>query len=188
MAFMTEADSKPKLVYPEGMIQAVCVGVYDLGIQRTEYKGKTRENRACILMFEIDHENDGHRMLISKRYNSITLSNEVNYKSGLQKDLESWRGRAFSEEQIQEGVDLYELYGINCMLNIQKSNTGYYNIVSIVGKIKSLPNLDPHRPVSEPIPDWIVKIIDKQIVRGNPERGYADEPTRDTEFIDDIPF
>jgi hypothetical protein len=67
---------------------------------------------------------------VSKFY---TLS--LNEKANLRKDLESWRGKAFSDAEIENGFDIEKLIGANCYLNIAQNDKGK----SVISAINPLP-------------------------------------------------
>ncbi len=94
---------------PPGLQHAVCAFVEDCGYE--EFKGKMHHK--VVVLWELKEVmKDGRPFMISKTY---TLS--LSEKSNLRKDLESWRGRAFTEEELK-GFDLEKLKGANCTLNI----------------------------------------------------------------------
>ena len=74
-------------------------------------------------------ENGEQPFAIHKEY---TLS--MNEKANLRKDLESWRGKGFSDKEA-EAFDITKLLGVPCMLNIihKTGNNGnqYAQVVSI---------------------------------------------------------
>jgi hypothetical protein len=160
-SFLTDYEEKSSISYPTGPVHAVCSGVYDLGMQESTWKGKTKIKHMAILLFEIETD-DGKRQDIAKKYSSVNLSLEANYKSALQKDLESWRDSAFTEEEVMHGFDLYKLYGLNCTIIITKNDKGYYNISTISRMLKGAKKIAPKRSFSD-IPEWVQKIVDKQV-------------------------
>lgn len=123
---------------PVGMHLARCFRIVDLGTQKTTWQGKDKLNRKILIQFEIHSEDaDGNPLLtdkgeplsISKRY---TLS--LNENATLCKDLESWRGSAFTDAE-RKGFNLEKLLGVWAMLNVTTSlgNDGkeYTNIETI---------------------------------------------------------
>ncbi len=98
-----------------GIHQAVCIGYFDIGLQPGFGNGAPKEK--VIVMFELDQrltkgDFAGQRFLQSKEY-----TQSLGDKANLRKDLESWRGHAFTEEQLQ-GFDMDNIIGKNCMLNL----------------------------------------------------------------------
>lgn len=126
---------------PEGLHQAVCVDVVDLGLQ----KGAYGEKHKVELRWQTEMENKevSRRFQLRKWY---TLS--LHEKASLRKDLESWRGRKFTEDELR-GFDLEKLLGANCQLqvihNITDDGKTYDNIQAIVAhnvKIAKIAPLD----------------------------------------------
>ncbi len=183
MAFKTEyAPEKADLELPTGTMQAVCAGVYDLGIRKQDYKGKISFKRNCLLLFETSEEDDeGERIYFTKWYNSINMTTKDQYKSKLQKDLESWMNTVFTDEKLKEGLDLYKMYGHNALINVVKKDKkggGHkYEITSITPVMKGMVKMSPIRELEFP-PEWVVKLM-----------GSADEQPADQEYQDDgIPY
>jgi len=114
---------------PEGLWPAVCVDVVDMGIVKQEWQGKVRQAHKCRLVWEISElMEDGRRFIVGKRY---TVS--LHLKSTLHKDLKSWRGKAFSKEELA-GFDVEKVLGVPCRLMImheEKEGKIYANITAI---------------------------------------------------------
>jgi len=109
---------------PEGTHLARCYRIVDLGTQESTYLGQTKSQRKVMLQFEVHGQDDngfdlvtrdGEPMSISKNY---TLS--IGEKARLRQDLESWRGKAFTPEELK-GFELKNLLGVWCMLSILKT-------------------------------------------------------------------
>jgi hypothetical protein len=140
-----ESTSKFKPV-PTGMHLARCYRIIDLGTQKKVWQGKESFKRQIMMQFEIHGEDDednpivtdkGDPMSISKNY---TLSLHENAR--LRIDLESWRGAAFTAEEIK-GFDLTRVLGAWAMVNVAKSlgddgkeYTNINNINSVPSSIK----------------------------------------------------
>ena len=111
---------------PAGLHQAVCCDVVDLGNVESVYGVKHK----VTLVFQVNEPmDDGRPFLVQRRY---TVS--LDQKSSLRKDLESWRGRPFTADELK-GFDLEKLLGVNCQLNVQQNDrdgTTYANITAIV--------------------------------------------------------
>jgi hypothetical protein len=147
----TGGDSKTFTPAPEGTHQAVCVDVLDKGMQPNKFKDGALQHKIDIA-WEIDEtRDDGKRFVVYKRY---TLS--LNDKANLRHDLESWRGRAFSFDELA-GFDVETVKGANCLVNVQhkKSADGsrtYANVMSIAPLIKGMKKIerkDYVRPVEQ---------------------------------------
>jgi hypothetical protein len=128
---------------PPGAHRALCVDVVDLGMVKTTYPGKPERvvHKVTIVwqVADVDPET-GTRFTVGKRY---TLS--LHEKSSLRKDLESWRGRQFSQEELR-GFDLEKLLGAPCQLNIVhnvKPAATYANVSAIMPFGKGMEKLTP---------------------------------------------
>ena len=136
MAIIARGKSKDFQPAPEGLHRAVCVDVVDLGMLETDFGRKHK----VMLSWQLEERMDGtgKPFLVSKRY---TLS--LHKKSALRPDLESWRGKPFSEEEIS-GFDLEKLLGVNCQLNVVHNKTAegtYANVSAVVPAPKGMPGL-----------------------------------------------
>ena len=157
-----------------GLHHAVCYAVYDLGTHYDERWEK--RSRRVLIMWEvpnerIDIERDGKMQnlprAISKRY---TLS--LHPKSGLRRDLEGWRGKSFSDDELA-GFDLQNLLGANCMLQVvhkEGNNRTFANISSVSRLMKGLSKIEPENApkffsfddggaLPEGTPEWVADII-----------------------------
>jgi hypothetical protein len=156
MSLIAKAESNNSTFtpVPTGMHLGRCFRIVDLGTQKSTYKGTDKFQRKVLIQFEIHSEDaqgnplltdKGEPMSISKRY---TLSLYEN--SSLSKDLESWRGSAFTADE-RRGFNLEKLLGVWAMLNITKSigndSKEYTNIETINPvpmQIKKAGLPDPH--------------------------------------------
>lgn len=119
---------------PAGNHLGICIGCVDLGTQPDEMYGARRK---VMLSWEIPEEKidyDGKEvpMVISREY---ALS--LNTKANLRKDLESWRGRPFTSEELA-GFDVANVVGKPCMLNVIQATTDG-KVRSRVASIASIP-------------------------------------------------
>ena len=120
---------------PAGNHVARCVQVVELGTQTKTWQGQTREARQVLISWELPtethvfrEENGPEPFMRSKTYTA-----SLHEKSGLRKDLESWRGRKFTDEELN-GFDLKNILGKCCMLQIvheEKNGNTYANIASV---------------------------------------------------------
>lgn len=135
----TAGDSKTYTPAPAGSHQAVCVDVIDKGILEVTYAGKTKKQHKVSLAWQIEElRDDGKRFLVYKRY---TLS--LNEKATLRHDLESWRGRAFTDAELA-GFDVETVIGVNCLLNVQHKTVAdktYANVTAVMATPKGMPKI-----------------------------------------------
>ena len=126
---------------PAGLHQACCVDVVDLGVIETTYMGETKKQHKVTLVFQVaELMEDGRPYLAQRRY---TLS--LDAKANLRKDLESWRGKPFTPEQLR-GFDLETLIGVNCQINVQHADRDgqtYANITAIVPLGRGMAKIAP---------------------------------------------
>ncbi len=95
---------------PEGLHQAVCVDVIDLGEQDTPWGKKHK----IALRFELDsHDPETKKPYQVSKWYTASLSELAT----LRQHLESWRGRAFTEAELI-GFDIEKLVGINAQLSL----------------------------------------------------------------------
>ena len=117
----SESTFKP---VPEGTHLARCYRIVDLGTQESTYLGQVKTQRKVMIQFEVhgDDENGfalitraGEPMSISKNY---TLS--IGENARLRQDLTSWRGKAFTPEELK-GFELKNLLGVWGMISVIKT-------------------------------------------------------------------
>lgn len=172
---------------PTGNQQAVCAFIHDIGTQVGEYKGEPTVRHQVIISWELAEtmtqgENAGKPFMVSKYY---TLS--LNEKATLRKDLESWRGKAFTEDELRE-FDLERLIGANCFLNITATESDKRKIAAIAPMPK---NIAPIKAVqtapSEKFREW----IDRERAKSLEARGETQKPAGHIDNggkADDLPF
>ena len=138
-----------------GTYFAVCIGAVDLGEQESTYNGKTRYVNQIQLIYELPTELievDGEMQprWLSRRF-SVALSN----KGKLRQFLETWFGKKFTDESIQE-FDTKELPGKPAMLSVVLSEDGNYaNIASAAALPKGVPAPQPvNTPFCFDIDEW----------------------------------
>lgn len=162
-------DSKAFTPAPAGLHQAICCDVVDMGVLEVTYAGQTKKQHKVRIVWQIDERmEDGKPFIAQKRY---TLS--LHEKSTLRKDLESWRGRPFTDEELRS-FDLEKLLSANCQINIQnieKQGKTYANVVSIV-----------------PLGRGMSKIHVRDYVRVQDRDQATQEPEVPELTDDDIPF
>src|SRR4030095_12242369 len=102
-----------------------------------------------------------------------TLS--LHERAALRKDLESWRGRKFTEQELSAGFDLERLIGVNAQINVTHdlSDDGslYANVTTVVPPVKGAAKL---------VPEDYVRAKDRQ-----PRPSAPVAPTADD---DSVPF
>lgn len=123
---------------PPGMHLARCYRVIDLGTQKSEYQGQIKYLRKVMLQFEVHSEGDDGQPLLTSKGEPMTISKNYTLslaeKASLRADLQSWRGRDFTADELQ-GFELKNILGAWAMITVAKSvgNNGkeYTNIMNV---------------------------------------------------------
>lgn len=125
--------------HPEGMFPAQCVDVIDLGEKVEEYQNNPKKlSHKCALVFRTGEINveTGEPIDVSGEY---TVS--MGEKAKLRQMLETWRGKEYSEDELEE-VPLDKLEGQWALLTIdQKVSSNkrrYARIIGITGIPKQM--------------------------------------------------
>ncbi len=128
-----------KDLIPSGSHIARCYSMVHIGTVKWEYLGEQKQSDKIRLTWEfpketkVFNEEKGEQpFVLSKEYN---LS--MHEKANLRKDLESWRGQAFTENEA-DNFDVTKLLGVPCMLSIihkksEKNGLIYDNIGNVSG-------------------------------------------------------
>jgi hypothetical protein len=135
---------------PAGTHVARCYSMIYLGTIKTEFQGQEKWLPKVQITFELPNEmrvfneDKGEQPMAKSKEYTLSLGEKAN----LRKDLESWRGKKFSDEEVK-GFDITKLLGVPCMLSIihteSKGNT-YANIGNISGLAKGMtcpPQVNP---------------------------------------------
>lgn len=138
---------------PAGNYLARCYQMIEIGTVTENVLGKSVTARKVRIGWELPtelkvfkEEKGEQPLVISKEY---TLS--MNEKSNLRKDLKSWRGKDFSEDEARS-FDITKLMGVACMLNIthksSKDGTRVYDQISAITPlpkgVKCPPQINPN--------------------------------------------
>lgn len=164
---------------PSGSHVAACCDVEDLGIIKTEFAGKPKSQHKVNLIWQVaETRDDGKPYQVRKRY---TLS--LHEKASLRKDLESWRGRPFTDDEL-EGFDLESLLGVACMLSVVHNAVAgkvYANVAAIMKLPKGIPPVDIDRSYVR-VQDRVANNAGDNSIPG-PMQDWGDPITDD-----DVPF
>ena len=195
MEFIAKSEgntSIPKL--ENGVYTAISSMMIDIGAQKSVLDNNIR--RKFIMAWNVVGEfievnKEKLPRVMSKEY---TLS--LNEKSNLRKDLQAWRGQAFTEEELQ-GFDILNVMNKPCQLQIineEKNGKTYNNISAIMAMPKGMtvPTLDEITIFItnnaetwqnwEKIPKWIQDKIKKSEGYENSDlKKYVDDYEKITE-------
>ena len=198
---------------PDGVYTAISSMLIDLGVQRNEKFDK--DQRKFILIWNVMGETVKIGDLELPRTINKEYGFSLNEKSNLRKDLESWRGQAFTEEELR-GFYLSNILNKGCQLQIiNKESNGkqYNNIAGIMAlakgmQVEQLPEtivFDMEEQESwnnyHKVPGWIKEKIkkainlvetgfNKYVEEYEKEHGEEEIPSYDKviESDDDLPF
>jgi hypothetical protein len=121
-----------------GMHLARCYRIVDLGTQKSEFQGQIKHLQKVMMQFEVHGEDDNGSPMVTAKGEPLSISKNFTLslaeKATLRKDLQAWRGREFTADELR-GFELKNVLGAWCMITAAKSigNNGkeYTNIVSI---------------------------------------------------------
>lgn len=195
MGLIASGSNKSYVPAPVGTHPAVCVQVIDLGLQHSEFYGKTAHK--CLIGWELPGELDaeGKPYMVFKRYTAST-----NKKATLRQHLEAWRGKPFTDAEVK-AFDIKTIAGKPCLVNITHTETDgntYANIASVMALPKGTPAPKATvKPIVFDIDAWDDAVFDafgdnlKKTINGRvksaagkPETAAADDEITDK----DIPF
>jgi len=131
-------SSEPKELIPAGNYVARCYRMIHIGTSWDDMWDKAI-NRVRVTWelpteTRVFNEDKGPQpFVIDKEY---TLS--LHEKANLRKDLESWRGKSFTEAELEQ-FDITKLVGAYCMLNIIHNTTKKGVEYAMVSTIASIP-------------------------------------------------
>ena len=131
---------------PTGMHLARCYRIVDLGTQKTEYLGTVKHLPKVMIQFEVHGEDDAGKPLVTSKGEPMSISKNFTLslaeKATLRKDLQSWRGRDFTADELR-GFELKNVLGAWAMITVTKTeNNGkeYTNIANINSVPKQIKN------------------------------------------------
>ena len=192
-----------------GTYMARCYSMVELGHIDTEFNGEKKKAHKVMLTWELPEEmavfnedKGPEPYSVSKTY---TLS--MHEKSTLRKDLESWRGKGFTELEAAK-FDITKLLGVPCLLTIthqpgKQDPTKTYVTVSSISRLmkgQQCPNpVNPSRTLSFDSFDWKVfetlSDYTKDKIKQSDEFKTLQEPAtihaeegKDNGNADDLPF
>lgn len=206
MAFMVSESSGSKFPpIEQGTHQAVCFGLVDIGTHFNQAFGKS--NREAVILWELPEERITIKDKDVPRTISKTYTISLAEKANLHKDLVSWRGKTFSNQEL-EGFDLKNILGVNAMIQVIHKTSGnrtYSNVSAILPLLKGMKAKVAETPIlyfsfsdtnsiPETIPGWIKeKILSSDEWKLMEEQGshtetYSGPAREDNDEDSDVPF
>lgn len=132
-----QTKSREYELVPSGTHIATCFSMVHIGTIEQEYLGEKKLANKVRLSFEIPAEIREYGgidlpMSISKEY---TLS--MYDKANLRKDLESWRGKGFTDAEATN-FDITNLLGVSCMISVVHRVSKLGNEYAVISTISPL--------------------------------------------------
>lgn len=148
----------------EGTHTAVCDRIIDLGRQvgLEEFGGKVAPKVwvGWLITDEVDSDGGMKEKHIGRIYTA-----SLDKKSSLRKDLEAWRGKPFTDEELK-AFDMDNVLGTGCMLNVaheQKGDKIREQIKGIVALPRGMKLDKPADTISFVLDETTVNSIDERI-------------------------
>lgn len=117
---------------PEGLYDAVCCDVIDLGTNPTSYGDKHQVQ----ILWELTTD-EGVTYHLSKRYTA-----SLHEKAKLAQDIKAWRGGVeLTADDLRAGFDLEQLIGKSCQLlvtHFEREGTAYASVDKILKPKKKI--------------------------------------------------
>lgn len=198
---------------PEGVYTGRCYKIIDLGTQTTTGQYGTKEQHKVMISWELIGKDDpkmedGRPFSVTQWY---TVS--LHEKSKMRADLEAWRGKKFSADEL-EGFDLGTVLGAYCMIQVVHDQTGKYANVQTIMSYKGEkpapvnpnvvfdidePDMDVFNAMSDNMqakimsaPEWNSSKQAASLVADEPAPAHPDTVIEDIGDepinLDDIPF
>lgn len=203
--YASDSGGKDFEPVPEGSHLAVCDMFVDLGMQDSNYVGRQKTQHKIYLRWQIpelrvSYEKDGVAHEGPQAIGSkFTLS--LHEKSTLRKILQSWRGRAFTPDELKK-FDVTTILGAACLITVTHAPRDGGGVYANVGSVAKLPTGVPAPKLEgekllydadnlgsfEKLRPWLQEAVRAQKVedglpddRGSSNPAYAD-------LDDDVPF
>lgn len=204
--YASDSGGKDYDPVPEGSHLAVCDMFVDLGQQESSYNNQSKVQHKIYLRWQIpslrlSYEKEGVQhegpMAIGSKF---TLS--LHEKAALRKILQSWRGRAFTPEELKK-FDVTTVVAKPCLITVThspKDGGGVYANVGAVAKLPdgvNPPNLEGEAIIYdadnldnwEKLRPWMQDAIKAQKREDDlPDERGGNQPAYADALDDDVPF
>jgi len=134
----SNSEKREFQIAPVGSHLARLYRIIDLGTQKSEYMGQVKMLRKVKFFWELHGDElkiDGKPLIQTRNY---TLS--LGEKASLRKDLESWRGKSFTDDELR-GFDLNNLLDKWCMVTVQHRTAGNGNTYADAVAVTPVPSI-----------------------------------------------
>jgi hypothetical protein len=208
----SEGSSSSFVPVPTGMHLARCYRIIDLGTQESTYMGNVKHLPKVMFQFEVHSEDGEGNATVTSKGDPMTVSKNFTLtlaeKSTLRKDLQTWRGKDFTADELK-GFELKNVLGQWAMISVvETENNGktYTNIATInpvPSNIRKVGLPDGHNDLklfsiadadlalfesfSDGLKDKIRKSPEWERLHGGPSVGSAPSANFD-DMENDLPF
>lgn len=122
---------------PIGTHVARCIKLIDLGTQHGEYMGEPTRRNQVLMTWELPQEVIEIDGKIVPQTTSKFYTNSLGEKANLRRDLEGWRGRAFTDVELDR-FDLEAVLGKPCLLTVVGGENGKTKVAAVSGLPKGM--------------------------------------------------
>lgn len=189
---------------PMGTFVARCYSIVDLGTQTTTGQHGTKSQHKMSISWELfGEDDDGNPLTVEWEGKTMPMTIRKSYtvslheKASLRKDLASWRGKDFTEEEAQ-AFDVSKLMGAYCMIGVthsESNGTTYANVSSIARLPSALKDAKPspvHTNVVYDLDNPDTLVFDgfhdklKEVIKKSPEwQAIYQQPAQNNQIEDD---
>jgi hypothetical protein len=202
----TNSERKQFQLAPAGTHLARLYRIIDLGTQMREYEGKVNMLRKAKFFWELHGEDATGKPLLTSEGKPLIQSKEytmsLGEKANLRRDLEAWRGKAFTEKELGNGKDseyandeprgfnIKQVLGQFCMVNISHRQKGDMTYADLKG-VSGVPAIYKKAGLPEGVNSTLLFSLDKfdeqvfdslsdsikETIRKSPEYRALEQPT-----------
>jgi hypothetical protein len=214
MGLTAKADEGSSFIpVPPGMHLARCYRIIDLGTQESTYMGNVKHVPRVLFQFEVHSEDADGKALVTSNGEPMTVSKTFTLslaeKATMRRDLQTWRGKEFTKEELR-GFELKNVLGQWAMITVAenesngKTYTNIANINPVPATIKKngLPDgkndlklfsiddadLSLFETFSDYLKDRIRKSPEWDRLHGGPSVGNSAPSASFDDIADDLPF
>lgn len=156
------SDFKPM---PSGSHVGRCISVISLGTQDSPLYPASFK---VMLIWEVP----GETIEINGKPAPMTISREytlsLSEKANLRHDLESWRGRVFTKEEL-DGFDVSKVLGQPCMLSVIHKTNAKGKVYGAVSNVVGLPKGVPCPPAWHPLIGYEIEDGKNEVYKAFPD-------------------
>lgn len=200
---VTQGNQQEFEITPEGTYIARCFKVIDLGTQTVEWMGEKKFQQKVLVSWELldpaTKMKDDRPFAVTKKYTA-----SLHEKAQLRKDLQNWRGKRFTDEELA-GFDLKSILGAYCQIQVvhaESNGNTYANVDAIMSTREKPTGVNPlvHFDITDPdmkVFEGLSERLRGQIEASPEWRARDDTPVEDEVVtdvgdepinLDDIPF